>query len=415
MIKLFFFRFVLVFFAVTTAYANNSDPIVVNAIMTPTEIIFSPASIPENKPFILHIVNKSGVPVELENADTSVEIFDGLDKTFKVGLAAGKYKFFNDFNPKIKTADLHVLTAAQISASGTDVMDTVNAAANNEPKVNEKSKLAEITFIMWRESIEALLVVGIVFSWLKHLKYGRREGMIFLVLGVAIGVLCAFILGTVLVKLNSELTGSAQEYLQASLTLLAAVMIVYMVKWMRSNGAKLKSDMLSTMAQNEARRWNISILVVTAVAVAREGSEAVIFIYAIGFGVEGVVTTGMALSIVLGLVLAVFTIWLLSLGNKIFSWRYFFKATEILLLLLGGALLLNCVDILISIGVLPVLKAKFWDTSFILSDGGHFVPMLSSIVGYRATPSLMDILVYILYWVGVTKFIKPKILAISKS
>ena len=407
-------RSILIFFMVNMVHASNIEPIVVNAIMTPDEISFSPASIPENTPFIVHIINKSGVPVELENADTSVEIYSGTDKTFKIGLAAGKYKFFNDFNPKVKTADLHVLTASQIANPEANISDTNATQTQQLPQANGKSKLAEITFIMWRESIEALLIVGIVFSWLKHLKYGRREGMTFLAAGVAIGVLCAVLLGTVLVELNGSLSGNAREYLQAFLTLLAAIMIVYMVKWMRSNGSKLKSDMLSTMAQHEARRWNVSILIVVAIAVAREGSEAVIFINAIGFGAQGVVTSGMVVSIILGLVLAVITIWLLSMGNKIISWRYFFKATEVLLLLLGGALLLNAVDILVSIGVLPILKAKFWDTSFILSDGGRFVPMLSSIVGYRATPSLMDILVYFSYWVFVTKFIKVKFMGRQK-
>ena len=409
-----FTRIILIFaFCISYAYANTVEPIVVNAIITPTEISFSPAAIPEDIPFIVHVINKTGVPVELENADTSVEVYDGTDKTFKIGLNAGKYKFFNDFNPKTKTADLHVLTATQIAAgassSNTANNNTTPDEASNSPSASDgNSKLAEITFIMWRESIEALLVVGIVYSWLKQLKTGRREGMMFLAAGIGVGVLCAVILGTVLVKLSGSLSGSSQEYLQASLTFAAALMIVYMVKWMRSNGAKLKSEMLGSLAQNEARRWNISILIVVAVAIAREGSEAVIFIYAIGFGEKGIVSLGMLASVGLGLALAVFTIWLLSMGNKIFSWRYFFKFTEVLLLLLGGALLLNCVDILVSIGVLPVIKAKFWDTSFILGDGGRFVPMLTSIVGYRATPSFIDILVYALYWVGVTRFIKVK-------
>jgi high-affinity iron transporter len=113
-------------------------------------------------------------------------------------------------------------------------------------------------------------------------------------------------------------------------------------------------------------------------------------------------------AVAIGLLLAILTIYLLSLGNKIFSWRYFFKVTEVLLLLLGGALLLNCVDTLVSVGVVPVLQAKFWDSSFILSDGGHFVPLLASVIGYRATPSLIDILVYLVYWIAVISFIKRK-------
>lgn len=412
--------FLLLMCYCSLAIAQQVEPITVNATITATEISFEPAAIPENTPFIVHVINKAGVPVELENSDTSVEVYSGTDKTFKIGLSAGKYKFFNDFNPKTKTADLAVLTEAEMASYNkngdktTDTSAITNNSSNedivsaNASSLDESSSIADITFIMWRESIEALLVVGIVFSWLKQLKTGRREGMLFLAAGVGLGVLWAMILGYILIKLSGELSGNAQEYLQAGLTFLAALMIVYMVKWMRSNGAKLKSEMHSALAQNEARRWNISIFVVVAVAIAREGSEAVIFIYALGFGKNGAVSVSMFGAVAIGLLLAILTIYLLSLGNKIFSWRYFFKITEILLLLLGGAMLLNCVDILVSVGALPILKAKFWDTSFILSDGGHFVPLLASVVGYRATPSLIDILVYLTYWVGVLWFIKHK-------
>lgn len=405
-------RILLIFLCASQAYTSNIEPMLVNAVITAKSITFKPASIPENIPFVLHIINKSGVPVELENADTSVEIFAGTDKTFKIGLSAGNYKFFNDFNPKAGTKNLHVLSAAEtvkhISYT-TTIGSTNNANDTQSTASSVNSSLGEIVFIIWRECIEALLVVGIVYSWLKHLKTGRKEGMVFLAAGVGVGVLCAVMLGAMLIKLSGVMSGNTREYLQASLTFLAALMIVYMVKWMRNNGTKLKSSMINSIAaKHEARRWNISILIVVAVAIAREGSEAVIFIYALGFGEHGVVSGKMFGMVVLGIGLAIFTIWLLSLGNKIFSWKHFFKITEVLLLLLGGALLLNCVDLLVSVGILPVIKAKFWDTSFILGDGGHLVPLLSSLIGYRATPSLVDVLVYIVYWIIVLKFIKTE-------
>ncbi|MDD3265924.1 MAG: FTR1 family protein [Burkholderiales bacterium] len=410
--KIIFSIFIFIIANIGLVYAEQAEPITVNAIINTTEIKFDPQVIPENTPFIVHVINNAGVPVELENSDTSVEVYAGTDKTFKIGLEAGKYKFFNDFNPKTKTADLVVLTAEEYQNHPTVVNGNTNISnitPNNDSHIdNGSSSILDITFIMWRESIEALLVVGIVFGWLKQLKEGRREGMLFLAGGIALGVLWAMILGYTLIKLSGVLSGNTQEYLQASLTMLAALMIVYMVKWMRSNGAKLKSEMYSALSSNETRRWNISILIVVAVAIAREGSEAVIFIYALGFGSKGVVNADMFGAVAIGLLLAILTIYILSLGNKFFSWKYFFKITEVLLLLLGGAMLLNSVDMLVSVGALPVLKAKFWDTSFILSDGGHFVPLLSSVVGYRATPSLIDILVYLGYWIGVLWFIKNK-------
>ena len=145
-----------------------------------------------------------------------------------------------------------------------------------------------------------------------------------------------------------------------------------------------------------------------AVAVAREASEAAIFIYALGFKPSNKTSLAMISILALGVILAILTIYLLQLGSKFFSWRFFFKTTEILLLLLGGGLLLSCVDQLIAAGWLSPLLTKIWDTSFILGNGGWFAPLLTSFTGYRATPSLMDVLVYSMYWFSIYFLLKMK-------
>jgi high-affinity iron transporter len=404
---------VFIFLTGAARAENNKDPIIINATMTATDITLSPAVIPENIPFIIHVLNKAGVPVELENSDTSVEVYADMDKTFKVGLTAGSYVFFNDFNPHSKTATLAVKTAAELAT-------TVNHSNSvlSTPSPTQQARLApssshfedsEILFIIWRESVEALLVVGIVYSWLKQLKQGRRTGMLFLWLGVAIGLFCATFLSFILVRISGNLSSNAATYFQAAMTLIAATMIVYMVKWMRDNARKLKAEMQNALGKNSSTKWrNISILTVVAVAVAREASEAAIFIYALGFERSSEMPIKMTGILALGVILAMLTIYLLQLGNKIFSWRFFFKITEVLLLLLGGGLLLNCVDLLIATGSLPALFTKVWDTSFLVGNGGLFAPMLASFTGYRATPSLMDILVYSTYWLAIYWLLKTK-------
>ncbi len=398
----------LLLLAITNlVYAHNGDLLIINAIINPTEIRLVPDTIPNDNPFMIHVINKTGVAVELENSDTSVEVYDGMDKTFKIGLAKGDYKFFNDFNPKTKTAILHVVPNTSIAS--TSISDINNQPVNSSPEViTSKSKLSEIFFIIWRESIEALLVVGIVFSWIKHLKVGQKSAMVFLWLGVAIGLACAIILGFGLIELSSIVTGETQNYLQAIMIFIAAAMIVYMVKWMRANARTLKTDMLNTISKNSNSKWNISILIVVAIAIAREGSEAMIFIYAIGFGQHGNVSFSMSITLLLGIIAAIFTVYLFQLSNRIFNWKYFFKITEILLLLLSGGLLLNCTDLLISAGLFSPLHTKIWDTSFLISDGGYISPILSSFIGYRSTPSLTDLIVYLLYWITVYFILKNR-------
>ncbi len=387
-------------------FAKNIEPITVNVYVNATSIEFSPNIIPENTPFIIHIINKSGVPVELENSDTSVEVYENMDKTYKVGLSAGNYVFFNDFNPHTKAATLMVEKPSAIFAS-TTIPLTAETNLTQSNKSLSNLNTSEILFIIWRECVEALLVVGVVYSWLSQLKTERHSGFFFMWMGVATGLLCAILLSFLLMTVNHVLSPNSANLFQAGITLLAAGMIVYMVKWMRGNGRALKKNMHHSLEKNTSTLWrNISIFTVVTFAVTREASEACIFIYGLGFTSDFSIKT---MSIIgLGVLLAVGTIFLLQLGNKIFSWRFFFKVTEVLLLLLGGGLLLSCIDRLISSGFLTPLHSKVWNTSFLISEGGFFSPMLSSFVGYRAAPSLMDIIIYSAYWIVIYFLLKTK-------
>lgn len=419
-----FFRWLLIssLLWVCVVSAASTDPIVVTATMTPTHIEISPNPIPENKPFVIHVINQTGVPVELENLDTSVEIYANVDRTFRVGLGAGNYVFFNDFNTHTQPATLIVKPASELmqkpadnpaslsvqqrrgGEAGVSATQTVTTPKSASSQLNT----SEILFIVWRESVEALLVVGVVYAWLSQSKT-QRSGFLFLGLGVVSGLLCAVLLSFMLITANHLLSPDAANLFQATMTLIAAGMIVYMVKWMRTHGRTLKANMYQSLDKNIETRWrNISIFTVVAVAVAREASEASIFIYALGFGGTSDSSLKMIGILALGVLLAIATIFLLQLGNKIFSWRFFFKVTEVLLLLLGGGLLLNCIDRLTLSGYLTPVYNQLWDTSFLISDHSFIAPLLSSFMGYRATPSLMDIMIYGAYWIMVYCLLKTK-------
>ena len=143
------FLFSLLCLLANVAFAKTQAPIMINAIVTENNITFSPQHIPEDTPFVVHIINQTGAPVELENTDTSAEIYSGTDKTFKVGLMSGQYVFFNDFNARTKTGFLTV-----------EAKDATTKNAKILPKTQSSPTHLNITgilFVVWRESVEALL------------------------------------------------------------------------------------------------------------------------------------------------------------------------------------------------------------------------------------------------------------------
>ena len=260
-------------------------------------------------------------------------------------------------------------------------------------------QFGNVIFIVWRESIEALLVIGILQAWLgQQGADGATRGRLYLWAGVATGLVAAALLGTALILFGDRLDDDAQQMFQTGLMLLAAVLIVQMVLWMRRHGRTLKRDLETALqrAADNSNWWGVFTL--AAVAVAREGCETVVFLAGTLSAARNGAMGATVLAAAGGLGLAIATYALLQLGSKILSWRLFFRITEILLLLLAGALLLTAADNLVALGVLPRLSGRLWDASGLLSDGGAFGGLVASLTGWRARPDLTELFVFLAYW-----------------
>jgi high-affinity iron transporter len=273
--------------------------------------------------------------------------------------------------------------------------------------------MGQVLFIVWRESVEALLVVGILYTWLKNGGAAARTGLPYLWSGVAAGILLALGLGAALIGFSEFLSGNAQTYFQIAMVLIAAILIVQMVFWMRKHGRTLKSDLVASLESNVATGSWWGVFLLTALAIAREGSETAVFLYGIGLGQQNESTGMLMLAAALGLLLAFLTFYLLQLGGKIFSWRRFFQVTEIILLFLAAALLLTGLEKLVDVLVENIdwltnadftttLTAPVWNSAWLLDDTSTFGGLVATLTGYRAQPELMSIVIYIAYWIFIS-------------
>ena len=143
--------------------------------------------------------------------------------------------------------------------------------------------------------------------------------------------------------------------------LVASGLIVQMVFWMRRHGRTFKRDLEADMQSNAAAANWWGLLVVVALAVGRESAETVVFLY--GLGAQYTSAWSFLQVLALGIGAAWLTFWVLQQGSRIFSWRTFFRVSEILLLLLAGALLVSAVDKLIALGRVAGARRSVWDTS----------------------------------------------------
>lgn len=266
--------------------------------------------------------------------------------------------------------------------------------------------MEQVAFIVWRESVEALLVVGILYTWLRSSPAGRK-GLPWLWGGVFAGLGLAVLLALVLLGVSSWLSDDGQEWFQAIMALAACGLVVQMVVWMKRHGRGLKRELeQGAHAQvGESNWWGLLVLVM--IAVAREGSETVVFLYGtIAAGAESGSMWHLALAGVLGFAAALATFWILQLGGKLITWRRFFRVTEILLLLLANSLLVSGLDHLISLQALPMLMDPVWDTSWLLGTSGGIGKVLADFAGYRAYPALSQLLIWLAYWLVVWRLLR---------
>ncbi len=251
--------------------------------------------------------------------------------------------------------------------------------------------------IVWRESLEALLVVGVLLGWIARQNEPARLRL-GVWLGVAGGIVLAVLLGIATFLVRDQLQGQVLEAFQIGIVLVAAALIVLMVLWMRQHGRHMRQE-LEQRASHAAGVAKIGI--VTALAVAREGAETVIFLYGLGLEPGTTALTGTLAAAGAGFLLALATAWGIARGARLLSYRVLFRVSEALLLLIAAALLASAIDRLIGMDWLPPLLDPVWDSSALLDDASGPGRLLTELIGYRSRPCGMLLIAYTLFWIVV--------------
>src|SRR5581483_8746428 len=132
--------------------------------------------------------------------------------------------------------------------------------------------------IVFREMMEAGLIVGIVLAATRGVA-GRAAWISY---GVAGGVAGACLVAAGADGIASLFAGSGQELLNAAVLGLAVVMLTWHNVWMASHGREMSQQMREIGAQvRGGERDLLALAIVVGVAVLREGSETVLFLYGV--------------------------------------------------------------------------------------------------------------------------------------
>ncbi|MFE1908198.1 iron uptake transporter permease EfeU [Streptomyces gardneri] len=246
-----------------------------------------------------------------------------------------------------------------------------------------------------REGLEASLVVCILIAYL--VKTGRRDALkpIWIGIGVAVGVALAF--GAGLEFGSQELTFEAQELLGGSLSIVAVVLVTWMVFWMRRTARHLKAELHGKL--DAALQMGTGALVATAfLAVGREGLETALFVWAsVRASSDG--TYEPLAGVVLGLVTAVVLGWLFYRGALKINLAKFFTWTGGMLVVVAAGVLAYGVHDLQEARFLDGLANKAFDVSATIPPDSWYGTLLKGVFNFQPDPTVLQVTVWALYLV----------------
>ena len=245
--------------------------------------------------------------------------------------------------------------------------------------------------IVFREIIEAGLIVGIVLAATK----GVPRRTLWVLYGVVAGAVCACVVAAFAGQIGSLFQGSGQELFNAAILLLAVVMLTWHNVWMAGHGRAMAHEMRQVGAAVKfGERPLAALAIVCGVAVLREGSEIVLFLYGI-FAAGGVTVFTMMLGGILGVLAGAVVSALMYFGLLNIPARHLFSVTSGLITLLAAGLAAQAVSFIQQAGYVEVLTATVWNTSWLLTDGSLMGRLLRTLIGYTDQPTGAQLVVYV--------------------
>jgi high-affinity iron transporter len=245
--------------------------------------------------------------------------------------------------------------------------------------------------IVFREAMEAGLIVGIVLAATEGVR-GRGR---WIACGIAAGVAGASLVAAFAAALSDAFEGAGQEVFTAAILCFAVVMLSWHILWMSRHARAMAAELREVgNAVRLGQRSLAALAAVVAIAVMREGSEVVLFLYGIVVGSQ---TSAFSLAVggAGGLVLAGGASWLLYRGLVAIPLHRLFKVTNALIALLAAGMAGQAASVLNGADLLPSWGDHLWDISFVLSDDSLAGRSLHALVGYSARPSGIQLAAYL--------------------
>jgi high-affinity iron transporter len=246
--------------------------------------------------------------------------------------------------------------------------------------------------IVFREVIEAGLIIGVVLAAARGVA-GRGRVVS---LGVLAGLAGAGLLAAGAGWLGQAFSGNGQEIFEAAVLSCATLMLGWHTVWMARHGRALAAEVRSVSeAVKRGERPLAALGIVVAIAVLREGSEVVLFLYGVALA-GGASAWGMVGGGVLGVASGAAVTLVMYLGLVSLPLRHMFRLTGGLITLMAAGMAAQAIAFLQQAGLAELWTSPLWDTSAWLAEDSITGRFLHTLIGYTAAPDGLQLAAYAL-------------------
>tara|TARA_Y100001960_G_scaffold266883_1_gene290804 strand:- start:1057 stop:1989 length:933 start_codon:yes stop_codon:yes gene_type:complete len=295
--------------------------------------------------------------------------------------------------------------------------------------------MAEL-IIMFREVLEASLIIGILYTYLK--KSNNESSLKMLWAGVGSAILISILVSVIFQNIAGGFEGDSSKIFEGIIMIIASAVLTTMIIWMAQN-KNISEDLKNKAKESLSSGFKYGIFTLAFVAVFREGVEIILFLYAIAVK-DGISILPSIIGTLFGL-LAGYAIFIQGIKIPL---KKFFNVTSVFLIFVAAGMLTYGVHELESGGVIPYIggniqyeetsitatrmngeskvfdisqnkKAKKWasriwninpsknkDGSYpAFHDKGSIGGLLKGFFGYNGDPSLIEFITWLISMIGL--------------
>ncbi|CRG48548.1 iron uptake transporter permease EfeU [Yersinia wautersii] len=261
--------------------------------------------------------------------------------------------------------------------------------------------------IMFREGLEAALIVSLIASYLKRTQRGQWMGAVWV--GVVVAAALCLAIGIFINETTGEFPQKQQELFEGIIAVVAVCILTYMVFWMRkvSKSVKVHLEGAIDNALNSGRGQGWALVAMVFFAVAREGLESVFFLLS---AFQQDVGIGAPIGAILGLVCAILVGMAIYWGGVKLHLAKFFKWTSLFILIVAAGLAAGAIRAFHEAGLWNHFQDIAFDLTDVLSTHSLLGTFLEGMFGYQEAPTVSEVSVYFIYLIPalILFFLPPR-------